>query len=185
MNTKKTRRERIVEALVDPEVSPEVVAALQAKADGIPAARVVPSSYSKARNAPDTRCGTAEQSHERLRFRPTQRGRTMPDTALVTRGRPSLASCLTTLHFERDDEDELRRVGISKERRIDPQVQAGLLVDRGGFRLEVHLFEGNMSVAGDKRTAGLAYLSSVSRAGRDDQKPKGECWPAPGPCWAG
>ena len=56
MNTKKTRRERIVEALADPEVSPEVVAALQAKADGIPAARVVPCSYCKARNAPDTRC---------------------------------------------------------------------------------------------------------------------------------
>jgi hypothetical protein len=50
---------------------------------------------------------------------------------------------VTTLHFERDDEDELRKVGMSKEHRIDPQVQAGLLVDRGGFPLEVHLFEGN------------------------------------------
>ena len=50
---------------------------------------------------------------------------------------------VTTLHFERDDEDELRRAGMSKEHRIDPQVQAGLLVDRGGFPLEVHLFEGN------------------------------------------
>jgi Transposase DDE domain len=50
---------------------------------------------------------------------------------------------VTTLHFERDDEDDLRRVGMSKERRVDPQVQAGLLTDRGGFPLEVHLFEGN------------------------------------------
>jgi hypothetical protein len=50
---------------------------------------------------------------------------------------------VTTLHFERDDEDELRKVGMSKEHRVDPQVQAGLLVDRGGFPLEVHLFEGN------------------------------------------
>jgi hypothetical protein len=50
---------------------------------------------------------------------------------------------VTTLHFERDDEDELRKVGMSKEHRIDPQVQAGLLVDPDGFPLEVHLFEGN------------------------------------------
>jgi hypothetical protein len=50
---------------------------------------------------------------------------------------------VTTLHFERDDEDDLRKVGMSKERRVDPQVQAGLLTDRGGFPLEVHLFEGN------------------------------------------
>jgi hypothetical protein len=50
---------------------------------------------------------------------------------------------VTTLHFERDDEDELRKVGMSKEHRVDPQVQAGLLVDPDGFPLEVHLFEGN------------------------------------------
>lgn len=49
----------------------------------------------------------------------------------------------TTLHFEAEDEDELRKVGMSKERRVDPQVQVGLLVDPGGFPLEVHLFEGN------------------------------------------
>ena len=50
---------------------------------------------------------------------------------------------VTTLHFERDDEDQLRKVGMSKERRADPQVQVGLLVDPAGFPLEVHLFEGN------------------------------------------
>ncbi len=49
----------------------------------------------------------------------------------------------TTLHFEAEDEDELRKVGMSMERRVDPQVQVGLLVDPGGFPLEVHLFEGN------------------------------------------
>ena len=47
-----------------------------------------------------------------------------------------------TLHFERDDEDELRKAGMSKEHRAGPQVQAGLLADPGGFPLEVHLFEG-------------------------------------------
>ncbi|MBP2364339.1 IS1634 family transposase [Pseudonocardia alni] len=50
---------------------------------------------------------------------------------------------VTTLHFEAENEDELRRVGMSKERRVDPQIQVGLLVDRGGFPLEVHCFEGN------------------------------------------
>jgi len=50
---------------------------------------------------------------------------------------------VTTLHFERDDEDDVRTVGMSKEHRVDPQVQVGLLVDPGGFLLDVHLFEGN------------------------------------------
>ena len=50
---------------------------------------------------------------------------------------------VTTLHFEADDEDDLRKVGMSKERRVDPQVKVGLLVDPTGFPLEVHLFEGN------------------------------------------
>lgn len=50
---------------------------------------------------------------------------------------------VTTLHFENDDEDTLRRVGMSKEHRVDPQVQVGLLVDQAGVPLEMHLFEGN------------------------------------------
>ncbi|WP_353358111.1 IS1634 family transposase, partial [Intrasporangium sp. DVR] len=50
---------------------------------------------------------------------------------------------LTTLHFETDQEDSLRKVGMSKERRVDPQVTVGLLTDASGFPLDVHLFEGN------------------------------------------
>ena len=50
---------------------------------------------------------------------------------------------LTTLHFETDKEDSLRKVGMSKERRVDPQVMVGLLTDASGFPLDVHLFEGN------------------------------------------
>jgi transposase len=56
---------------------------------------------------------------------------------------------VTTLHFEVTDEDDaatnagLRKVGMSKEHRVDPQVQVGLLVDPSGFPLETHLFEGN------------------------------------------
>jgi hypothetical protein len=50
---------------------------------------------------------------------------------------------LTTLYFETPREDGLRKVGMSKERRVDPQVTVGLLADRSGFPLAVHLFEGN------------------------------------------
>ncbi len=50
---------------------------------------------------------------------------------------------LTTLHFETPKEDALRKVGMSKERRVDPQVTVGLLCDSAGFPLQVHLFEGN------------------------------------------
>lgn len=50
---------------------------------------------------------------------------------------------VTTLYFEAEHEDELRKVGYSKERRVDPQIVVGLLVDRRGFPLEVGCFEGN------------------------------------------
>lgn len=50
---------------------------------------------------------------------------------------------LTTLHFEASNEDRLRKAGMSKERRVDPQVTVGLLVTAGGFPLEIALFEGN------------------------------------------
>lgn len=50
---------------------------------------------------------------------------------------------VTTLYFEAEDEDGLRKVGYSKERRVDPQIVVGLLVDRGGFPLEIGCFEGN------------------------------------------
>ena len=50
---------------------------------------------------------------------------------------------VTTLYFEADKEDTLRKVGYSKERRVDPQIVVGLLVDRSGFPLEIGCFEGN------------------------------------------
>lgn len=50
---------------------------------------------------------------------------------------------VTTLYFEAEKEDELRKVGYSKERRVDPQIVVGLLVDRGGFPLEIGYFKGN------------------------------------------
>ena len=50
---------------------------------------------------------------------------------------------VTTLYFEAEREDDLRRVGYSKERRVDPQIIVGLLVDRHGFPLQVGCWEGN------------------------------------------
>jgi Transposase DDE domain len=50
---------------------------------------------------------------------------------------------VTTLYFEAEHEDALRKVGYSKERRVDPQVVVGLLVSRHGFPLEIGCFEGN------------------------------------------
>ena len=50
---------------------------------------------------------------------------------------------MTTLYFEAESEDSLRKVGYSKERRVDPQIVVGLLVDRTGFPLEIDCFEGN------------------------------------------
>jgi len=57
-----------------------------------------------------------------------------------------LALCLydvTTLYFEAEREDDLRKVGYSKDRRVDPQVIVGLLVDRRGFPLRIGCWEGN------------------------------------------
>lgn len=50
---------------------------------------------------------------------------------------------VTTLFFQVEKEDEYRKPGLSKERRLEPQIVVGLLVDERGFPLQVHSFEGN------------------------------------------
>ena len=50
---------------------------------------------------------------------------------------------VTTLYFKAEKEDDLCKVGYSKEHRGDPQVIVGLLVDRGGFPLRIGCWEGN------------------------------------------
>ena len=59
---------------------------------------------------------------------------------------------VTTLYFEAEHEDELRKVGFSKERRVDPQIVVGLLVDRGGFPLEIGCYEGNTAETRSSRS---------------------------------
>ncbi|WP_342661669.1 IS1634 family transposase ISBli9 (plasmid) [Rhodococcus ruber] len=63
--------------------------------------------------------------------------------AAATGGLSLVLYDVTTLYFEAEKEDDLRRVGYSKERRVDPQIVVGLLVDRTGFPLEIGCFEGN------------------------------------------
>lgn len=50
---------------------------------------------------------------------------------------------VTTLYFEVQEEDGYRKPGMSKERRLEPQIIIGLLVDRNGFPLGLQSFEGN------------------------------------------
>ena len=50
---------------------------------------------------------------------------------------------VTTLYFETDTPDELRKPGFSKERRLEPQILVGLLTDATGFPLHVGAFAGN------------------------------------------
>ena len=50
---------------------------------------------------------------------------------------------VTTLYFEIQRDDGYRKPGLSKERRLEPQITVGLLVDSTGFPLEVKSFEGN------------------------------------------
>ncbi|CNF55911.1 transposase IS4 family protein [Mycobacterium tuberculosis] len=84
---------------------------------------------------------------------------------------------VTTLYFEAEKEDQgaggLRKVGYSKERRVDPQVVVGLLVDRHGFPLEIGCWEGNKAetltivpiVKQFQERHGLAEMVVVADAG--------------------
>jgi len=51
---------------------------------------------------------------------------------------------VTTLYFEIDEEDELRKTGFSKEgKHQNPQIVLGLLVSKNGYPLAYDVFEGN------------------------------------------
>lgn len=51
---------------------------------------------------------------------------------------------VTTLYFEIDQEDELRRTGFSKDgKHQKPQIILGLLVSRNGYPLAYEIYEGN------------------------------------------
>lgn len=50
---------------------------------------------------------------------------------------------VTNYYFEIDEQDEMRRKGISKEHRPDPIVQMGLFMDTDGIPITYRLFPGN------------------------------------------
>ena len=54
---------------------------------------------------------------------------------------------VTTLHFESESEDDLRRIGFSKEGRLNrPQIQLGLFTTLQGYPLSFEVYEGNKFV---------------------------------------
>ena len=50
---------------------------------------------------------------------------------------------VTNFYFEIDEEDEMKRRGVSKEHRPDPIVQMGLFMDTNGLPITFGLFSGN------------------------------------------
>ena len=53
---------------------------------------------------------------------------------------------MTTLYFEAEDEDDLRRIGYSKDGKFQhPQIMLGLLVAEDGYPVSYDIFEGNTS----------------------------------------
>jgi len=51
---------------------------------------------------------------------------------------------MTRLYFEAEDEDDLRRIGFSKDGKFqNPQILLGLLVGQGGYPIGYDIFEGN------------------------------------------
>ena len=72
---------------------------------------------------------------------------------------------VTTLYFEAEHEHDLRKVGFSKERRVDPQIIVGLLVDRYGFPREIGCWEGNKA---EKHTIVPVIEAFQARHGIED-----------------
>lgn len=51
---------------------------------------------------------------------------------------------VTTLYFEAEDEDDLRKAGFSKDgKHSNPQIVLGMLVSENGYPLDYEIFEGN------------------------------------------
>lgn len=81
---------------------------------------------------------------------------------------------VTTLYFEAEQEDELRKMGFSKEGKSQhPQIVLGLLVSKGGYPLAYEMFEGNKFegktmlpvIEAFKKSYGLKKLVLIADAG--------------------
>ncbi len=85
--------------------------------------------------------------------------------AKTTSGLSLVLYDVTILYFQAEKEDSLRKVGYSKEHRVDPQFVVGLLVDRTGFPLEIGCFAGN--------TAETTTIVPIINQYRDRHEPDG------------
>lgn len=68
-------------------------------------------------------------------------------SALYGRDTSVLYYDVTNYYFEIDEADNLRKKGVSKERRPDPIVQMGLFIDNNGLPISYDLFPGNTNDA--------------------------------------
>lgn len=83
----------------------------------------------------DTLNATHKTTVERIAFEHTQR--TIGTITVVFYD-------MTTLYFEAEDEDDLRKIGFSKDGKFQcPQIMIGLLVGEGGYPIGYDIFEGN------------------------------------------
>ncbi|MGI0061882.1 MAG: IS1634 family transposase [Nitrosotalea sp.] len=95
-----------------------------------------------------------------------------------TKGLSLILYDVTTLYFEVQIEDDYRKPGMSKERRLEPQIIVGLLVDQSGFPLGLHSFTGNTAetttivpvIEAFKQQHALTDITVVADAGMLSQK---------------
>ena len=85
---------------------------------------------------------------------------------------------VTNYYFEIDEQDNLRKKGVSKEHRPDPIVQMGLFMDTMGIPISYGLFPGNTNdcetliplITGMKRDFGLGRVIVVADKGMSTQR---------------
>lgn len=79
---------------------------------------------------------------------------------------------VTNYYFEVENEDDLRRRGVSKENRPNPIVQMGLLLDGSGIPLDYEIFPGNQNDMATMlpvmKKAGLRSVGSAD----DSERPR-------------
>ncbi|GHU79257.1 hypothetical protein AGMMS49992_30990 [Clostridia bacterium] len=66
---------------------------------------------------------------------------------------------VTNYYFEIDEQDNLRKKGVSKEHRPDPIIQMGLLMDGDGIPITYSLFPGNTKVTKSDFRTRQVYVS--------------------------
>jgi len=83
----------------------------------------------------DKLCDTHKENAERVAFEYTKQ--TLKNISVVFYD-------MTTLYFEAEDEDDLRKIGFSKDGKFqNPQIMLGLLVGQNGYPIGYDIFEGN------------------------------------------